>query len=75
MDHKRTTPNATDQSRASWSVREVARRHGVSEQFIRLEILRGRLQARKVARRVLIPVGAEEEWLQGAPQATGRRSA
>jgi excisionase family DNA binding protein len=36
---------------------------GVSKGFVRLEIARGRLRARKVGGRVLIPMSALRQWL------------
>jgi excisionase family DNA binding protein len=55
------------QNRSSWSILEVARRNGLSLQFVRLEIARGRLKAKRFGRRVLIPVQSERDWLESAP--------
>jgi excisionase family DNA binding protein len=59
------------QPRNAWSIAEVAERNGVSRQFVRLEIARGRLKAKKIARRVLIPVSAENAWLDSASEVVG----
>jgi len=55
-------------ARSAWSIREVARRNDLSAQFVRLEIARGKLRAKRIGRRVLIPVTAEKEWLENAPE-------
>jgi excisionase family DNA binding protein len=56
------------QDRSSWSIEEVAKRNGLSAQFVRLEITRGRLRAKRVGRRVLILLASEREWLETAPE-------
>ena len=60
--------NVIAPNRSTWSVAEIAKRNGLSTQFVRLEIARGRLKARRMGRRVLVPVAAELEWLASAPE-------
>src|ERR1051325_11823099 len=57
-----------EQSRNSFSVAEIAERNGLSRQFIRCQIAAGKLRAKKVGRRVLIPAQAEVDWLAAEPQ-------
>ena len=59
--------------RNAWSIAEVAKRNGLSRAFVRLEIARGRLRAKRMGRRVLIPVVSEREWMQSAPDRTNGR--
>ena len=56
------------QPRSSWSITEVAERNGLSKQFVRNEIAAGRLKAKRLGRRVVVPVSAEREWLEAAPE-------
>ena len=67
-DDMMPTKNILYQQRNCWSIAEVAERNGVSKQFVRLEISRGRLRAKKVSRRILISVQSEAEWLENAPE-------
>jgi len=60
--------NVIAPSRSSWSVAEVAKRNALSKQFVRIEIACGRLKAKRMGRRVLVPVAAELEWLASAPE-------
>ena len=55
-------------SRSAWSIAEVAMRNGLSKQFIRDEIAAGRLKAKRLGRRIVIPVSCEQEWLRAAPE-------
>jgi len=55
------------QTRSSWSITEVAERNGLSKQFVRNEIAAGRLKAKRLGRRVVIPAVSEREWLDAAP--------
>jgi excisionase family DNA binding protein len=48
--------------RKAFSLREVAEMYGVSLQFLRLEVARGRLRPLRLGRRVLIAREALEEW-------------
>lgn len=51
--------------RDGFSVTETAARYGVSPGLVRLEILRGKLKAIKIGRRVVIPREAISAWLHG----------
>lgn len=51
--------------RVAFSVEEIARSVGASRSFIRLEIARMRLKARRVGRRVFILNDDFESWLRG----------
>jgi excisionase family DNA binding protein len=66
-------PSVIGTTRAAWSIREVAKRSGLSEQFVRMEIKGGRLRAKQLQRRILIPAAAETAWLESAPDAGARR--
>jgi excisionase family DNA binding protein len=52
--------------RVSYGVREIAASMGVSEGFIRLEIVRGRLKTFRRGRRVLVSQAAFSEYTDGA---------
>jgi excisionase family DNA binding protein len=60
--------NVMGQPRNSWSITEVAERNGLSKQFVRNEIAAGRLKAKRLGRRVVVPVSSEREWLEAAPE-------
>jgi excisionase family DNA binding protein len=62
------TQNVMGRSRSAWSIAEVAERNWLSKQFVRNEIAAGRLKAKRLGRRVVIPVASEREWLEAAPQ-------
>ena len=47
----------------AYSVKELARVTHLSEQTIRREIEEGRLRAKRVRNRIVIPRTAAEEWL------------
>jgi excisionase family DNA binding protein len=51
--------------RKAYSVAEIARQHGVSKAFVRLEIERGRLEAIRLGRRVLVPAESIRNWWKG----------
>lgn len=55
-------------ARSAWSIAEVAARNAVSKQFVRDEIAAGRLKAKRLGRRVVIPVSSERAWLEAAPE-------
>jgi excisionase family DNA binding protein len=52
-----------DKERLAVGIAKAAQSADVSKAFVRLEIKRGRLRARKVGGRVLIPMAALREWL------------
>jgi len=52
-----------EKERLALGIAEAANSVGVSAAFLRLEIARGRLRARKVGGRVLIPISALRKWL------------
>ena len=60
--------NVIGNSRNAWSIAEVAERNSVSKQFVRLEIQRGKLKAKRLGRRVVVLSVEEQNWLQQAPQ-------
>lgn len=58
--------NATNDTlqRRGFSVKEVARMHGFSDSFVRLEIARGHLRSFHVGRRVILTPEALDLWLE-----------
>jgi excisionase family DNA binding protein len=63
QQRKNPTPPPAD-GRAVFSVQEVARRFGVSEGLVRLEIVRGRLKCRRIGRRVILLENDLQEWIR-----------
>lgn len=59
------------EDRKGYSVAEVARQHGLSVPFVRLEIKRGRLLVARLGRRIVVPQGSVRAWLE-AGMAEGR---
>jgi excisionase family DNA binding protein len=55
--------NSSDQ--LAYSIRDTARKIGVSAQTIRQAIKNGQLQAKRLGRRVVVPTWAIEAFLQG----------
>ena len=56
-----------ENSRNAFSIAEIAARNGLSKQFVRLEIARGCLRAKRLGRRVVVLASDEREWLERAP--------
>jgi hypothetical protein len=55
--------------RRSFSIAEIAFRHGLSKQLVRADIKRGVLKAKKIGRRTIVTEEAERAWLDAAPSA------
>lgn len=72
-----TQKATTSQPRLMLGIAEAAERIGVSAGFLRLEIRRGALSAKRLGRRVLISVAELERYLQpdDEPSITGSRRA
>ena len=49
----------------AYSIREIARKVGVSAYTIRQAIKKGELQAKRLGRRVIVPAWAVEAFLRG----------
>lgn len=58
-----TAQPATDHKPLGYSVRSLSNAVTVSEQTIRREIEEGRLRAKRVRGRLVIPAAAVEQWL------------
>jgi len=72
----RVTQNETGSQRAAYSIAEVAQRFGVSQGLIRLQILRGKLKAGRIGRRVVISAGEVDRLIEaGTIPALAERSA
>lgn len=56
-----------DAAKIALSVSEVSERSGLSKSFLRLEIRRKNLPARKIGRRVLILADDLRSYLENAP--------
>ena len=48
------------------SLTEACQQLGISKGLLRQEIVAGRLRVAKAGRRVLVPLGAIDQWLAGA---------
>ncbi len=72
----RVTQNETGSQRAAYSIAEVAQRFGVSQGLNRLQILRGKLKAGRIGRRVVISAGEVDRLIEaGTIPALAERSA
>jgi excisionase family DNA binding protein len=63
---KISAPNVTPKElpvRRAFSVVEIAESLRISTGLVRLEIARGKLKARRIGRRLVIPVESLNEWL------------
>jgi len=54
MEQLQNTTSVTQCQRLTWSVEEISNAMGLSTNFLRYEIRRGNLPARKYGRRVLV---------------------
>lgn len=54
--------------RKAFSPEEIAKRNGVSRAKVYLEMQQGKLEARKLGRRTMITLAAEDAWLEAMPR-------
>lgn len=68
-------PRIPNIEKRSYSLAELAQRHGLSERTLYNHIYAGTLRVTKVGRRSIVTVEAEQAWLAAMPTSSGRRAA
>lgn len=56
-----------DNNKKSYSVKEAAEAYSVGDATIRDEIRAGRIAAKRLGRRIVIPQQALDEWIENLP--------
>lgn len=65
MENKTTMQETVTQNKRAYSIKEVAQETSLSQPFVRLEIKRGNLKARKFGTRTLITAENLSNYLNG----------